>query len=408
VQGGVVSSGKFAARVAASRFHDLLKFGPSIIESKGEAALFPMARNAGLAVAGLAAVAGVAFPFDANAAPMPDREVATSYMYEVNDALDASPGRSRIKSIGVRQDAEIRSNYRADVTTNGIIPLSISDQSCTVSVAPDENLRKSYSEFLGQLPPGSDLSTIPQMHGLNLCFARARLDEQQLAAFDRTKVGLAPVAEMMTVIGSMRSGHYEQVSKVEAASAAAMLAGPNEVGRAYALAKLSNLGAWHRYVTENPDVARQVKEASLEQLLDITVSVVASSHLNVSSNPEARMATWKGISPEHASQGLKLLNLHDAAEGARIASDSGLLKQSASISHGNLDAVVPNARLGRGQNYSATEFTEVSAAFSIPMTVAQEYGKSVKENLDYAFSYSTGKSQVALGDTEPQSPRRRF
>jgi len=408
VQGGVVNSGKFAARVAASRFLDLLKGGPSIIESRDRATIFPMARNAVLAAAGLAAVAGASLPSEANAAPLPDRDVATSYMYEVNDLLDASPDRSRIKSVGVRPGVEFRSNYRADVTTNGILPLAISDQTCTVSVAPDENLRKSYSEFLGAIPAGSDLSTIPQLHGLNLCLARARLDERQLAAFDRTKVGLSPVAEMMTVIASMRTGHYEQVSKVEAASAAAMLAGPNEVGRAYALAKLSNLGAWHLYVTENPEVVRQVKNASLEQLLDISVSVVASSHLNVSSNPEARMATWKGISPEHASQGLKLLGLHDAAEGARIALGSGLLKQYASVTPGNLDAMVPNARLGRGQNYSGTDLTEVSAAFSIPMNVAQQYGTSVKENLDYAFSYTADKSRVASSDAEPQAPRRRF
>lgn len=408
MQRGFVNPSKLAARVAASRFIELLDGGPSIIESSDSPRIFRTARNAVLAAAGLAAVAGASLPSEASASPLPDSNVATSYMYEVNDAIDASPDRSRIKGVAIRHDAAIRSNYRADVTTNGILPLVISDQTCTVSVAPGATLRGSYSDFMEHIPSGSDLSTIPQLHGINLCFARARLDDQQLAAFDRTKSGLAPVAELMTVIASMRTGHYDQVLKIEAASAAAMLASPSETARNYALGKLSSIGAWDRYASGNPDIVRQVKDASLEQILDISVSVAASSHLKVSSNPEAKTATWKGISPEYAEQGLELLGLHDAAAGARIAAGSGLLKQYASISPRNLDAMVPNARLGRGHNFSAAEVAEVTGAFTIPMTVARHYGTSVKENLDYAFSHTTDKSKVASSDSIPQAPQRRF
>jgi len=415
-----VSQEKLKARIAAEALRKVHAAG-AVIEGAPHPAGSPIWKGAlaAIALAGAVAAAGHA---DAKTMKHPAQEPAAStasfkpiephHAYEftaaTNETLESGKADwGRIKNVSFRPDGKQKDSYSVELHSDGLVPIpGLSTKTCTVSVASPGNLAFAYGQML-DIRPDVDLTATAQMHGTATCAAMALLERDQLDAYGKTRLGLAPIARVLSVIGNSKNGWaaYSAAFEFEAASALAMLKSDQPTAREGGALILDSLGK----LAQIADPKYPSDAITMMGKANVAVHVDGANHL-IRASQKGRLSAFdvttdmSGLGRLNNSQigdWLEAKGLPHAGRAARIGAATGLVLEGDMLaSRQALGNIFANATMsGNGKVFGGPDLARDGSAFqNIPAKVTARYGNLdfVKEYLDERFGSEQPKEQVDL------------
>jgi len=417
------SQEKLKARIAADALRKVHAAG-AVIEGAPHPAGSPIWKGA---LAAIALVGAVAAAGHADAGPLKGqtaeptavakstsafKPIQAHHAFEITAAANATleNGKDelgRIKNVAFKPDRLLKDTYKVELHSDGLLPIpGLSTKTCTVSVASPANLSWTYGGLL-ELPPSADLSATAQAHGTATCAAMALLEKEQLEAYGKTRLGLAPISRLISVISNARNGWaaYSAAYEFEAASALAMLKSDEPTAREAGALVLDGLGKLARVA----DPKFPSESITKMGKADMSVHVDGANHL-IRASQKGRLSTFDvttdmsvmaTVNNSQIGDRLDAIGLHDAARAARIAAATGLVPEGEIMAtRKDLGRILANETMATtGKVFGGPDLARSGSAFqNIPAKVTARYGNLdfVKDYLDERFGIDQPKDQVAL------------